>query len=532
MTNETVSQPKSKPRPRFYYAFEWKTVVDFIQNKTKQIVLIAGHGDGSKGNGAQKKTLDNLTTEEKRRVIVIDSLYSDTTTEAIIYAANKPKDKTWSEWLSLCNGGDYWFEELEKCDDSLIVSALVLMDHGNRTKNLRRVLSETRIGVVSSTERHIVVETGKTVNGTKEVEWLPDTKFIYGRPPLPDFNNLTDDEHARYLEDDVHDLDNLIPVYDFDVQTESFNQLIDSPIQPREVLVLANGTPLLSSESITELFAWRGTGKTLLSLGLALHLAAGKSMPGLEISSARKVLYVEGELPASQLQSRLRQLSQGLNVPPSGFTLMAKSRQSRRAGQAAVTIKTPAGREAIAHKLDETGATVLILDSIASLAQIDTNNEAEWIPIIEWFVELRSRGICILYLQQSGKKGEQRGHSVSEDRIDLAIKLTATDTNPDGAAFKMTFTKEREGSLTPLRLSCTNGVWSLDDEPPKKTKKEQLEGDEKEQIIAALRNNESQRDIAKRFAVSTKTISKLKKEMSEHDNSNERTANTETSVNA
>jgi hypothetical protein len=122
-----------------------------------------------------------------------------------------------------------------------------------------------------------------------------------------------------------------------------------------------------------------------------------------------------------------------------------------------------------------------------------------------------------VYLQQAGKKGEQRGHSVSEDRIDRAIKLTKTAKNPNGgASFKMTFTKEREGSITPLQLTCTKGVWALD-EQVKKTKEEPIESGKKEQIIKALRDNESRRDIAKRFEVSSKTISKLKKEMTHND---------------
>jgi len=515
---------------RFYYAFKWQAVVDTIQNKTKGIVLMAG--TDSEDN---TRILGRLTAEEKSRVISVSNIYDDAAVSAIIHSANKPKDKTWSEWLA-CAVGDYWFEQLEKCDDSLTVSALVLMDHGNRTKNLRRILSDTHLTVISSTEHHITAETGKIVDGVKEVVRLPDTKFIYGRTPLPDFNNLTDDENDRYREDCVTDLECLIPVYDFDVQTFSYGQVVESMVQPREVLVYSNGKPLLWSESITELFAWRGTGKTMLSLGLALHLAAGKSMPGLEILSPRKVLYVEGELPASQLKHRIQQLSQGLG-DISGFNILAKSLQSRRAGQAAVTIKTEAGRVAIENKLDETGATVLILDSIASLAQIDTNNEAQWIPIIEWFVDLRCRGICILYLQQSGKRGEQRGHSVSEDRIDLAIKLTATGSNPAGAAFKMTFTKEREGSLTPLRLTCTNGVWSLDDKQAKKTeeatarkkqpKREAITALKKSEIITALKNNEPQATIAKRLKTSLRQVSQLNKEMSAHDNSNEHTNHAE-----
>jgi hypothetical protein len=159
------------------------------------------------------------------------------------------------------------------------------------------------------------------------------------------------------------------------------------------------------------------------------------------------------------------------------------------------------------------------------LAQINTNNEDEWVPIIEWFVELRSRGICVVYLQQAGEGGEQRGHSVSEDRIDLAIHLTATDDNPSGAAFKMNFTKEREGSLTPLRLTCTNGVWAVveksDEQAAKTEKPPKTKKQPKDLLIAeALAKGESTRSIADRFNVSLRTIGQVNKETKNNDLTN------------
>ena len=120
---------------------------------------------------------------------------------------------------------------------------------------------------------------------------------------MPDFTNLSDEEHEQFLRDGVSDLDALIPVYDFSVQ--SFNQkLMDTSLEARVELVrLQEVKTMLWSESITEIFAWRGTGKTMFSLGLALHMAAGKDMPGLTIPEKVKVLYVEGELPKSQIKA-------------------------------------------------------------------------------------------------------------------------------------------------------------------------------------------------------------------------------------
>jgi hypothetical protein len=482
---------------RFYYAFQWKTVVETIKERTKGFVLIAAPDLTEK--------LDNALRDVRDRVIGVGSLYDGGTVDLIIRAANSPADQV--------------IEALEdlKCDevksDPKRVSLLILVDHPHRTKNLHRILTETNLTVISTTERF----SRKSV-GNDEYIQEPDAKWLYGRPPLPDFANLTDEQHELYMQDNISDLWDLIPVYDFSVQGLDFNEMVKASVVPRTPLVLLNGTPMMWSESITELFAWRGTGKTLWAMSLGLHLAAGKSMAGFSIPTAQKVLYVEGELPPSQLKERLEQLSQGLTIPAGGFTLISKATQPRNKSQESVSINTEAGRAAIEAKIEETGATVLILDSIASLAQIDTNREEHWIPIIEWMVELRCKGICVLYLQQSGKGGEQRGHSVSEDRIDLAIKLTATCNNPKGASFKMTFTKERQGSLTPLQMTCTHGVWAIDGrvaepkkEPSPKPKKKSV-SKKQQPILEALQAGEPQRSIAERLNVSLRTVSKLKKE--------------------
>jgi RecA-family ATPase len=117
---------------------------------------------------------------------------------------------------------------------------------------------------------------------------------------------------------------------------------------------------MLSSESITELYAWRGTGKTLLSLSLGLHLAAGKDMPRFTIPTPKKVLYIEGELPESQLKDRLSKLSVGLEIQPGNFNVTSKARQGRSKDQSSVTIKTEAGRSAIEGQIKKLGAEVLI----------------------------------------------------------------------------------------------------------------------------------------------------------------------------
>src|SRR5882762_7042436 len=155
---------------RFFHAFKWQTVVDVIKERTKGIVLIASpSGDGD------KQLLARLTPEENKRVIGTCAIYDDDETQAIIYAAHKPSDKTWVDWLDSYEGyAGGCFEELEKCADALSVAVLVLIDHPNRTKNLHTILAETTLKAISSTEKHVNRPAGKNRDGEETVERVPN----------------------------------------------------------------------------------------------------------------------------------------------------------------------------------------------------------------------------------------------------------------------------------------------------------------------------------------------------------------------
>jgi len=486
-------------KPRFFHAFKFKSALARIHEVTsegKSVLMIVRKGTNK--DYVRERVRDWRSGEE--RIDASKVLYSDEEYNEDLY-------------------DEYELENIVDCinDPKASFALAVLVDHGNRTPHLASLLARTNISVISASPRRVVLKKSTDEETPDKMGEHSDPNFLYSRPEVPNFDNLTDAQLARFVRDDTRSLDALFPVYDFSVKAIKHHEFLNANIPQRTPLVLLDGVPMLFSESITELYAWRGTGKTLFALSLAYHLAAGESFLGMSIPSAAKVLYVEGELPAGQLRDRCKQLSSHLDVPEGNFTLLSKSLQGRDRDQSPVTIKTEAGRAAIEAEIERTGASVLILDSIASLAQISTNNEDNWIPIIEWLVDLRCKGICVMYLQQAGKGGEQRGHSISEDRIDQAIKLTATYTNPGAAAFEVSFHKPREqGKLDPFRVRCTAGVWERDSSVKIKSAKAK-KPTKHEHIVEALNNNEPQRKIAKRLKVSLERISKIKKEQNQHE---------------
>jgi len=69
-------------------------------------------------------------------------------------------------------------------------------------------------------------------------------------------------------------------------------------IKPREMLL----GPILPQKGLMMLYGIRGTGKTMVVLGLAYALATGTGFLKWKADKPRKVLLVDGEMPAAALQ--------------------------------------------------------------------------------------------------------------------------------------------------------------------------------------------------------------------------------------
>jgi hypothetical protein len=186
LTSETAKQPERDfMRKRLFHAFKWQTVVETISNQTNGIVLLAAPSEESRG------IVPKLGDDAATRVIQFDSsIYDELCVHKIIKAANKPTNQTWSEWGQTDDGREWWTESLEERSDALPVTLLVLLDHPNRTQNLHRIISETNLVVISTTEQSI----RKPIEGSVGKSQLePDARKLYGRPTSPDFNNLSDE---------------------------------------------------------------------------------------------------------------------------------------------------------------------------------------------------------------------------------------------------------------------------------------------------------------------------------------------------
>lgn len=242
---------------------------------------------------------------------------------------------------------------------------------------------------------------------------------------------------------------------------------LSTTFPPRE-MVLA---PILPSQGLAMLYSRRGVGKTYLSLGIAHAVARGGRFLRWFAPRPRRVLFVDGELPAPVLQQRLRTIVSGLpdsepQLPgPDFFKIITPDLQYG----AMPDICTARGQAMIESRLE--GANLLVLDNLSCLMRSGKENEGEsWIPVQDWALRLRQQGISVMFLHHAGKGGQQRGTSRREDLLDTVIALRQPENYcaTEGLRAHVRFEKARgffgeDARTFEVRMEIRNesAVWTM-----------------------------------------------------------------------
>lgn len=223
---------------------------------------------------------------------------------------------------------------------------------------------------------------------------------------------------------------------------------------------------MFTQYSTNQIFAFRGTGKTMFQFGLAISFAAGRDFLCYQVPHAMTVLYIEGELPDRQIQERMK----SLGIPKAArdnLIIVSRDKQLMN-GRDIPSLHERRGRDAIERLIEIHRPAVLFLDSMSSLMTLGTNDEDSWLEILPWFTKLRCSGLCIILTQQTGKDQTRgnRGHSRAEDPLDVSIQLTRMDDESEFLHCKLEYTKFRAGSrgVKPLVIKKQEGSdweWAL-----------------------------------------------------------------------
>jgi putative DNA primase/helicase len=274
------------------------------------------------------------------------------------------------------------------------------------------------------------------------------------------------------------------------------DELFMREIKPREMLL----APILPEQGLAMLYAYRGIGKTHLALGIAAAVASGTRFLRWAAPRPRRVLYVDGELPAITMREWLAMILLGVEQgEPAADALgvVTPDLQERPMPDLA----TPEGQHSLEPHL--AGIDLLVLDNLSSLCRYGNENEGEgWLPVQEWALGLRRRGMAVLFVHHAGKNKSQRGTSRREDLLDTVITLKhpADYSRSEGLRCEVHFEKTRSmlgDAAKPFEVRMENGsdgraVWSC----------RELEDVKSEQAAALFSAQMSVREVAEELGIS------------------------------
>jgi putative DNA primase/helicase len=252
----------------------------------------------------------------------------------------------------------------------------------------------------------------------------------------------------------------------------------------------------------------RGVGKTHVSIGIACAVATGTSFLRWNAPRPRKVLFVDGEMPAAVLQERFRNAmaAAGSNSNHENLAIVAADIEPDGLPDLANEQAQPFFSGVVA------GADLIIVDNLSTVCRSLRENEADgWGPVQSWALRLRRKGKSVVFIHHDNKNGGQRGTSRKEDILNTVIGLKHPSgyAANQGARFEVTYEKSR-GFFGPdadsFEAWLRDGVWHV----------HEVSKAEDDATLRQLHNDGmSVREIAERSGISKSTVSRRLKQPEE-----------------
>lgn len=280
------------------------------------------------------------------------------------------------------------------------------------------------------------------------------------------------------------------------VQIDDFLAL-DLP--PRQSLL----SPWLCVQGINMVSAFRGIGKTQVALAVAYAVASGGRFLKWSAPEAQPVLYIDGEMPATEMQARLRRIevSADRKAEPAHFRIITPD----LCDGTLPDLSTGEGQERIEGATGR--AKLIVVDNLSCLARTGIENDAEsWSLVAEWALRMRRQHRSVLFIHHAGKTGQQRGTSKREDLLDTSIILSRPPgyVATDGCALRWEWSKARglhgyDATAIDVRLETDEqgrSTWTYSD----------VADDAGEVIAELVASGKSVRAIAKETGISRSTV--------------------------
>jgi hypothetical protein len=165
-----------------------------------------------------------------------------------------------------------------------------------------------------------------------------------------------------------------------------------------------------------------GSGKSHLSVSIALALAQGRNLLDWTVTGPVKVLYCDGEMPIDELQSRLAQYLRGAPAPETLVWAAARAQEGDMPD-----LGDPDDQAHYLAAVEACGAQVVIFDNLTCLrwtnAESPENSIEAWLPVAAFVRRLNRRGVAVIIVHHSAKSGSARGSSGIPAPMDTTIRI-------------------------------------------------------------------------------------------------------------
>ena len=231
---------------------------------------------------------------------------------------------------------------------------------------------------------------------------------------------------------------------DFGFKVFGANEFLKEPLPKIEFLLY----PFIPQNGVSLLYAERGAGKTFMGLAMACAVASGFDFLHFKADKPRRVLYVDGEMDAREMQDRLNLLiagfeKEGKHVIKENLRLFLAGMQQDATMPDLATKRGQAQLEAYINQSD-----LVIVDNIFSLYTAGRENDADsWVEYNAWSRKLRAKGVSLLWIHHTGKDKNRgpRGSSAIEAILNssVCLEVASGHRSSDGAIAVVRYTKTR-----------------------------------------------------------------------------------------
>ena len=268
--------------------------------------------------------------------------------------------------------------------------------------------------------------------------------------------------------------------------------------------------PWLTEQSISLVTGWRGTGKTWFALGILDAVTNGTSFGPWQAGEPAPALFLDGEMPVSDVKDRLKSLSTEKDRKAPLYIYC--DAYANLLGLPRAHLLNSDWRSKLKKTLCAKAIKLLVLDNLASLSPgLDENAKKDWDPVNQWLLELRFAGISTLMLHHSNKDGGQRGTSAREDNIDVSLflKSPADYVPEDGARFTIHFSKARVRTADLAEISdCEMKLTEIDGKA--RWTWATMKRKTKDMVLTMLDKGNDQKKIADALQVAKSHISQIR----------------------